>query len=119
MVKSEKHHVLFPSRVWNVFDSGRRLRSTPELIVPLFLGAHHQIHTKLEQVPLPDTYTLDKLEAFEPVRNNTVFTIYALQHAIHEAVNFDARSSRIARELGMLVCEALEIQVGIIKGGQL
>ena len=118
MSKVEKHHVLYPNRLWGAFDSGRKLRTTPELIVPLYHGAHNQIHQNLEQVPMLDTFTLDRVvRDFQPIQDNPVYSIYALQKAIHESVNFNARASKVAREVGMIACEALEMQVPIIKQG--
>ena len=118
MSKIEKHHVLYPNRLWGAFDSGRKLRQTPELIVPLYHGAHQRIHAHLDQVPIPDTFTLDRvLRDYRPIQDNPVYSIYALQKSIHEAVNFNARASKVAREVGMIACEALEMQVATIKEG--
>jgi hypothetical protein len=112
----EKHHVLYPKRLWTQFESGRLLRTSPALIVPLHKGGHDRIHQELEQVPVLDTYTLDRVARdYEPVLNNPVFSIYALQTAIYQATNFNYRASKVSRMLGEVVCEALEAQVPIIK----
>jgi hypothetical protein len=65
-----------------------------------------------------DTFTLDRvIKDYEPIKDSPVYSIYALQKAILEAVNFNARASKIAREVGMIACEALEMQVPLIKQG--
>ena len=103
---------------YNDTKRSRKLRQTPELIVPLYHGAHQRIHAHLEQVPIPDTFTLDRvLRDYRPIQDNPVYSIYALQKSIHEAVNFNARASKVAREVGMIACEALEMQVATIKEG--
>jgi len=117
MAKIEKHHILFPERIWNQYESGKRLRSNSGLIVLLYSGAHKQIHRKLEQVPLLDTFTLDKVvKEYEPTRN-PLHNIYFLQDAIHDALWHDARSSKVAKMLGEVVLEALDLQIPIIREG--
>ena len=117
MNKVEKHHILYPNRIWTAFDSGRRLRQTPELIVPMYKTAHTHLHAVLEQVPLPDTYMLDYIvKNYEPVHDNFIKSIYALQNILHEATN-EMRVSDIARMTGEIAVRALEIQIPIIKQG--
>jgi len=109
---------LFPNKLWTQYDSGKILRTSPGLIVPLYHGGHEQIHKRLEQVPLLDSYTLDKVARdFEPIIDKPILSIYALQRAITEATQFNSRSSKIARSLGQVVCDALDMQIPIIKEG--
>jgi len=118
MSRVEKHHVLFPNKLWTQYDSGKILRTSPGLIVPLYHGGHEQIHKRLEQVPLLDSYTLDKVARdFEPIIDKPILSIYALQRAITEATQFNSRSSKIARSLGQVVCDALDMQIPIIREG--
>jgi len=116
MSKVEKHHILYPNRLWTQFESGKLLRTSPALIVPIYHGGHEQIHKRLEQVPVLDTYTLDQVARdYEPVVDKPIFSIYALQRAITEATQFNPKASRVARALGEVVCDALDIQIPIIK----
>jgi len=117
MNKVEKHHVLYPSRIWGTFESSRRLRQTPELIVPMFKTAHTHLHDVLEQVPLPDTYMLDYISKnYEPVKDNPIKSIFALQNILHEAT-YEMRTSEIGRLVGEVAIRALNMQVPIIQQG--
>ena len=113
----DRHHILFPNRLWNQYDSSKKLRETPELIIPMYRNYHNQIHNELEQIPLLDTHMLDFIRSnYKSVRNRPIESIYALQTVIHEA-SYGLRTSLIAQKMGELVVRSLEIQLPMIKKG--
>jgi len=120
--KLEKHHVLYPRKLWNLYDSGHKLRTNNALIVPITHAGHLAIHGELEQMPLLDNYTLDRVVGlFMPrydsslmMGTNYINNINKFQDAIEEAIDHP-RASRAARSVGFTAIEALEYQTHIMR----
>jgi len=120
-MKEEKHHILFPRKLWNMYESGHKLRTNNGLIVPLNHAAHLIIHGELEQVPLMDTYTLDRVVKLYIPRYDSglntstdyIGNIRRLQDTVEEAIDHP-RTSKIARSVGLTAIEALDFQINVI-----
>jgi len=121
-MKDEKHHVLYPKKLWNMYNSGHKLRTNNALIVPITHAGHLAIHGELEQMPLLDNYTLDRVVGlFMPkydsslmMGTNYINNINKFQDAIEEAIDHP-RASRAARSVGFTAIEALEYQTHIMR----
>jgi len=125
-MKDEKHHVLYPKKLWNMYNSGHKLRTNNALIVPISHAAHLLIHGELEQVPLLDTYTLDRVVGIYMPRydsgltmgTNYINNIQKFQDAIEEAIDHP-RASKAARSVGFTAIEALDYQTHIMRKEEL
>jgi len=124
--KLEKHHVLYPRKLWNLYDSGHKLRTNNALIVPITHAGHLAIHGELEQMPLLDNYTLDRVVGLFMPRHDSGLTmgtnyinnINKFQDAIEEAIDHP-RASKAARSVGFTAIEALDYQTHIMRKEQL
>ena len=122
MEKVEKHHVLYPRKLWNLYDNGHKLRTNNALIVPVSHAGHLAIHGELEQMPLLDNYTLDRVVGlFMPrydsslmMGTNYINNIQKFQVTIEEAIDHP-KASRVARSVGWAAIEALDYQMNIIR----
>ena len=109
-----------------MYESGHKLRTNYALIVPLEHAAHLLIHGELEQVPLLDNYTLDRVVKIYMPRYDSglntstdyIGNIRRLQDTIEEAIDHP-RTSKIARSVGLTAIEALDYQTHIMRKEEL
>lgn len=112
-----KHHLLYSARIWKSQEPTAKLRSTPQLVIPIAADAHKEIHREIAIVPVLDHFTAERvLKNFYPVRNDYIASANELMFSIDEAIR-SPKAREIEVALGQLVIHAIELQLPIIKEG--
>lgn len=107
----DRHHVLFPKRLYNTYQDSMKLRQNPSLIIEMDRDAHEELHRNVPLVPILGQHALEQVRAFyvpddseDPIRH-----IEALQRAIEHSKRHP-RTHHLEKIMADLTLHALDIQ---------
>lgn len=112
----EKHHILFPRLIWQLYPHGLFLRNTPALIPPIDREPHRELHVGVPLVPLLAYHGLARVRRGFETTGDTFKDISQLQSLIEETNNHP-RTHGAERGLGELAIEALDEQIPFLLDG--
>jgi len=113
----EKHHVLYPKRIWRANKETQDIRSNTWLLPALDSDVHNDLHREVAAVPTPP-FNMARfiLKEFVPIKDDYVATVHSLMGTIEEAIHHP-RVRTIEYQLGDLIIHSLEAQLPYIKEG--
>lgn len=105
----DKHHIIFPRRLWSVYDESKKLRTNSLLIPTMERSEHEELHTHAPEIPLLGYTALRRtLIAFNNTTAHSTFqAVDNLKFAIESGVR---NQGYVQRELGELAIYCLDIQ---------
>ena len=113
----EKHHVLFPKRLWVAQKTTGLLRSVPELIPEVDTGHHRNLHRAVSFVPIIGRDMVNLMvKEFYPVRNDPLATLDNLSQATRAAMEH-RNTSGLDYRAGQLFILSLSMQLPFIEDG--
>ena len=116
---TQRHHIIFNRYLWTASEDLKKLRNTKELIVPLKIPVHKDLHRAIEQVPVPDHHMIKRINSeFYPARNDPIQTVRNLQESIECALE-SPYTSELAYKLGQIIISSLEIQIPYLERGMI
>jgi hypothetical protein len=108
------HHIMFSKAVHNSQTSSKTIRNNRWLIVPLKPNVHGELHRNVGIVPVMSWQAEARVARdFYPVAGNYVKTVEALARVVHDTTQ-QPNISHLEQALGLLVIEALELQLEYI-----
>jgi len=120
----EPHHVLFEANAWCSNPEAQRLRSRHELIVPMFVAPHDELHVEIPFVPLLDNIQVYHINRGFQRKDTPLKNISELLRCLNVSIEkFDTPHNEnnlnnvLRVQVGLLAIKSVEAQVPHIRDG--
>lgn len=113
--RRDRHHILFPRRLYESGDTSRRLRNTNSLIPKIDRELHEEIHREVAIVPILAHHALARTVRMFYPSGNTLEDISRLQIAMEDSVDH-IKATKTEKTLAELACYELAVQRHMLRG---
>ena len=120
----EPHHVLFEANAWSSNREGLKLRETPELVIPMFIAPHDELHRVVPFVPLLDAFHVYLVSTAFRRKDTPLKNVAELLRCLNVSIErFDTEENStdlnnvLRVRVGELAIKAIEEQIPHISDG--